>query len=266
MGRLTVDPGSAENGAIYYNTTDNAFRGYRNDAWTNLGIGWATSSANLYNTNSGNVGIGTAVLSYPFEVAKDGSVASGNWVNVASIRDSARNKGLGFGYDSSSQTAIITAFSSSAASNLAFWTYDSSAWGERVRITGAGNVGIGTEGPTNKLQVNGDVIRFERQNIALDTLDFNMMSDTIPRIITNGHLGFITGTGKSYRFDIGAGNEVMRITAAGNVGIGTNDPGTAKLAVIGGNVGIGMMSPTYQLQLSTDSAAKPFNKYLDCRF
>ena len=86
VGRLTVDPGSAENGAIYYNTTDNAFRGYRNDAWTNLGIGWATSSANLYNTNSGNVGIGTAVLSYPFEVAKDGSVASGNWVNVASIR------------------------------------------------------------------------------------------------------------------------------------------------------------------------------------
>ena len=161
VGRLTVDPGSAENGAIYYNTTDNAFRGYRNDAWTNLGIGWATSSANLYNTNSGNVGIGTAVLSYPFEVAKDGSVASGNWVNVASIRDSARNKGLGFGYDSSSQTAIITAFSSSAASNLAFWTYDSSAWGERVRITGAGNVGIGTAGhQTNKLQVNGDVIRF----------------------------------------------------------------------------------------------------------
>ena len=100
-------------------------------------------------------------------------------------------------------------------------------------IDSTGKVGIGTTGPTNKLQVKGDVIRFERQNTALDTLDFNMMSDTIPRVITNGHLGFIVGTGKSYRFDVGAGTEVMRIDAAGNVGIGTNVPGVS-LDVNGG--------------------------------
>ena len=122
-----------------------------------IGVGSGAPASSLYINSTGNVGIGTTSLSYPFEVAKDGPVASGNWVNVASIRDSARNKGLGFGYDSSSQTGIITAFTSSAASNLAFWTYDSSSWGERVRITGAGNVGIGTAAPGAKLEVTGQI-------------------------------------------------------------------------------------------------------------
>ena len=60
LGQLTVDPVSAQNGSIYYNSVDNAFRGYKNNAWADLGVGWAASAANIYNTNSGNVGIGTA--------------------------------------------------------------------------------------------------------------------------------------------------------------------------------------------------------------
>ena len=36
QARLSSDPGTANNGDIYYNTTTNKFRGYENGAWVNL--------------------------------------------------------------------------------------------------------------------------------------------------------------------------------------------------------------------------------------
>jgi hypothetical protein len=42
----------------------------------------------------------------------------------------------------------------------------------------------------------------------------------------------------------------MIINNAGNVGIGTTDPGTANLAVMGGNVGIGTTSPSQKLEVA----------------
>ncbi|MDP3052754.1 MAG: LamG-like jellyroll fold domain-containing protein [bacterium] len=62
VGQLITDPvAGAQNGSIYYNTSSSAFRGYANSVWSVLGgVGWAASSTNIYNTNAGNVGIGTA--------------------------------------------------------------------------------------------------------------------------------------------------------------------------------------------------------------
>jgi len=59
LGRFTSHP-TGTNGALYYNTTDNKFYGYSNNSWQELGGGfWTLSNNNIYNTNSGNVGIGT---------------------------------------------------------------------------------------------------------------------------------------------------------------------------------------------------------------
>ena len=63
LGRFTSHP-TGTNGALYYNTTDNKFYGYSNNSWQELGSGaggglWTLSGNDIYNTNSGNVGIGT---------------------------------------------------------------------------------------------------------------------------------------------------------------------------------------------------------------
>jgi len=72
LGLLTSHP-TGTNGAIYYNTTDNKFYGYQGGAWKELGSGggasfWLASGDNIYNTNTGNVGIGTTEPGAKLEV------------------------------------------------------------------------------------------------------------------------------------------------------------------------------------------------------
>jgi hypothetical protein len=97
--------------------------------------------------DSGNVGIGTSSPTFPLTVNKTGIVATGNAYNIAQFRDASADKGVDLGYDNTSQTGIILSGTTGTASNLAFWTYTGSAWGERMRITSGGNVGIGTGSP-----------------------------------------------------------------------------------------------------------------------
>ena len=84
LGQLTADPQSGQqNGSIYYNSVDNAFRGYKNLAWADLGVGWSASGNDIYNTNSGNVGIGINPPQYKLDVTgnfrvSDTSIFSGN--------------------------------------------------------------------------------------------------------------------------------------------------------------------------------------------
>jgi hypothetical protein len=89
---------------------------------------------------SGNLGVGTTSLgSFRFKALGTGGNLSGNAYYVGLVGEgAASNKGVGLGYDSSSQTGIIYSETASAASNLAFWTYNGSAWGERARITSGG--------------------------------------------------------------------------------------------------------------------------------
>ena len=92
---------------------------------------------------SGNLALGATSTLRPFYVAKTGFNAGGGWYSIAKTVDSSDNKGFDFGYDNASQTSILVANTSSAASNLAFWTYNGSTWGERCRIDSSGNLGLG---------------------------------------------------------------------------------------------------------------------------
>lgn len=117
------------------------------------------------------------------------------------------------------------------AANLVFLT----AATERMRITSAGNVGIGTTAPSSKLDVqlsSYDGITLSRaaqsggSYIQGRSYDTSNVFRTSARIVlgavaaTNAADGFITFNTYSANTE----NERMRITSAGNVGIGTTSP------------------------------------------
>jgi hypothetical protein len=116
---------------------------------------------------------------------------------------------------------------------------------ERMRITSGGNVGIGTSTPAEKLDVAGNIKASSLYlnnpsgdssievggagNVYIDLKKPNS-DDSDLRIATDGTDGIIDANGGLCIFT--AHTERMRITSAGNVGIGTTTP-VDKLSVNG---------------------------------
>ena len=107
-----------------------------------------------------------------------------------------------------------------AGANIAFRTNGST---ERMRITSAGNVGIGTSNPLSTLHINAGAI--------LKVLSFYDLGNNFQYTgfgATSGLIHNIPSTVDAFQFRVGtsttAANEVMRITGTGNVGIGTTNP------------------------------------------
>jgi hypothetical protein len=101
--------------------------------------------------------------------------------------------------------------------NLIAWSTNGA---ERMRITSAGNVGIGTSAPGAVLEVNGagssGVIRTSATGrTGIDIQKFVANADALVSLKDNGNLRFETNA-----------TERMRIDASGNVGIGTSAPET----------------------------------------
>ena len=110
---------------------------------------------------------------------------------------------------------------------------------ERLRITSTGNVGIGTTNPRTKLEIAGN------------TTNVNGYSDGQVQIVGNNPIAFVSqsnlspsvnrwgfqvraagGDGKFSIYDFTNSRHSLLIDSSGNVGIGTEIPGT-KLHVIG---------------------------------
>ena len=87
----------------------------------------------------------------------------------------------------------------------------------KMEITSAGNVGIGTNSPSNTLVVNssgGAVVDILRDS-----------NSGYLRLSTDGTLGTIKNGGGALTFKTGGDTERMRILSDGKVGIGTTTPG-----------------------------------------
>jgi hypothetical protein len=114
---------------------------------------WAVSGANIYNTNTGNVGIGTTAPAARLDIL------GGNW-NTASTEGDLRigdatfrlkigvaTGGAGAGHATIAAQGGVNALSLGAGTTL-----DTQ---RTLTILGTGNVGIGTTAPAAKLDVNG---------------------------------------------------------------------------------------------------------------
>jgi hypothetical protein len=207
-----------------------------------------TNANNIYNTNSGNVGIGTTSPGEKLDVSgtfrasgQNSAPASGAGVEIS------YSGGVGYiqTYDRAGAGADKDLYISGRSIQFA---RDNAV--VAATISTAGNVGIGTTNPTSKLEVSGDV----RVTHGAGSIYF----DTGGRLYSDGSYSIMTDLDGNPRFYFAK--------AAGDAGssyydLGNNtgavhhfrsNLGTADLMVIknNGNVGIGIPAPGEKLEVS----------------
>ena len=249
-GFIDYDP-SSSSGVRF-----SAFGPLRFGSNTNAAYGSSTFTEAMRITG-GNVGIGTSSPAYRLDVVESAD-------SEVSLRVSNQNTGAnsiaslylqGQGnnfyirnYGDGAASANRTDFISTAGSS--YFTFSPTS-AEAMRITSAGNVGIGTSSPVGNLDVAGTTptlnIRDTQSKVSwaagdiVATLDFysndtsGVGAQAVSRIrsvadtasaATSGALAFWTAAAGA------AATEKLRITSAGNVGIGITTP-TYALDVVG---------------------------------
>lgn len=155
---------------------------------------------------------------------------------------------------------LVFAHSANYSANSSFiaGVYDKSAWAsgagmvfhtisgsdisgvegiERMRISSDGNVGIGTNNPTEKLSVQaatGNAVNMALRNIDGTSL-LSLATDGAAQSYVSSYYGLTFNSNNSpfYSFKLG-GTETFRIDGSGNVGIGGVGNPLAKLHIAGG--------------------------------
>jgi hypothetical protein len=143
-GGLTWDTGYA----TIYGVTGNDLR-----------FGADGSSPKMILKTSGNVGIGTTSPSSKLEVVQSGNAALTVRQSLAAANGRYAQVILSHGstfFGASDKTyQLVSNGLSSGEADFAIQYWNGSTYAEHMRITSAGNVGIGTTAPTAKLQIEG---------------------------------------------------------------------------------------------------------------
>jgi phage baseplate assembly protein gpV len=244
---LTVDAGNVlfKGGDVsFYEDTGTTAKFFWDSSAESLGIGTSSPSSQL---SLSEVTANTITRSDQVRIQAESSgttgVGFGSNIYFVGERNGGTLQAMGrIGFGASTNTI------SNLSSDFIVETAAAGVATERMRITSAGNVGIGTTSPEGELVV---------YDAGTDTRMFIQHSGTGT---TNGDgllLGAIGSNFYLYGYDaypliFGTNNtERLRIDSSGNVGIGTSSPG-AKLELSGGNAGLGILAATNRLRF-TDS-------------
>ncbi|GHE04798.1 hypothetical protein U879_02045 [Defluviimonas sp. 20V17] len=283
MGALVADPatrpdGSAlQTGDIYWNTALNEQRTWNGTTWQVVYTPSPTTTGDInytgtltggtgvinigagqvYKDASGNIGIGTTSPSQALEIAGNMQLQNGQYLYGRNFAGSAvRLVGINASdvayigpIDAGTTTTIISA--SSSNTTTAFYT----SGAERMRITSAGRVGIGTASPTSRLQLGDGTVSADNVITLGKTVTaaegglptIKQISLTIAgtvndiEIAGNGSGGGVVLSGRTIVLRSNAANgnvERLRVDSAGNLGLGVVpsawDSGTGCLEIAPG--------------------------------
>jgi hypothetical protein len=205
---------------------------------------------------SGNVAIGTTSIIAGFKLDCRGGIYAQSLLIGDANTITANNNNVSGNYQ-----LMINPPTATAAASLQT-ILQGTGYNQKLTLQSlGGNVGIGTNNPSQILQV-GDAARLR---IANDSNDYSLIgtknvddADNTRIVISgkgrtnyNGNIDYITTTTGSHLFysSVGTTVERMRINNVGNVGIGTNNPGTilhiehASTVFNGSNGGLYLYNP-----------------------
>ena len=189
----------------------------------------------IHVNQNGNVGIGTTSPSTVLEVSSSGV----NGVDISQSASNASQSGRLF-FTTNTASEGFALFNSNGTFQVNSGGIPNNTSGtNRISIIGSsGKVGIGTTNPTRKLHVlgPGNSTPSDAGGIFLQTSGGGGLDIYATSTAANPVFDFRTFSGEEISFSPNS-TELMRLK--------------------GSNVGIGTTSPSFQLQLSTNSAAKP---------
>ena len=199
----------------------------------NLGIGTTAPDVKLQvhhssaNTNLANIGLADLVLGL-----RNTSNTNGN-MSVISFQDAG-------GYGNVNITALQKDQTNHSADLLFLTRANTTTFGERMRITSTGDVGIGTTTPGTKLHVAGGIYS----------------SSAVDAFYNSGFRLVVSGPGDtraSWTYD--GGTTTTRITPVANVktSLGSNGVNDRLFLDLNGSVGIGTTTPGYKLDVQGGS-------------
>jgi len=179
------------------------------------------------NTNIGNIQMADLVLGLRNTSNTNGAMS------IISFQDAG-----GYG---NVNIAAVQKDQANHAADLAFLTRtNSTTFGERMRITSTGDVGIGTSTPGTKLHVGGGIYS----------------SSYVEAFYNTGFRLVVSGPGdprSSWTYD--GGTTTARLTSVANVrtSLGSNGVNDRLFLDLSGNIGIGTTTPGYRLDVQGGS-------------
>ena len=224
-----------------YNSGEVSFKYVGDGSTSNMvSLGFYGSGQKLNVLGNGNVGIGTTP-SYKLDINNG---ASGVVLNLEGTNAYNAETGILMSAGRAKISGFLNGTGGTPGTSLRFYTMpDEGSVTERIRITSAGNVGIGACNPNTIFQVisstNNNTTSVEGQTRLFNTFDGGVATigfSSNSGGAQDGRAGIAAGkdpisgiTGFlafSVRKDAGSFVEAMRITSAGKVGVGIATPET----------------------------------------